>query len=130
MDNPSEEIVHRTLNHYSLISFKDAYWSLSTTEREEFHRQWLNGLCAAAQKVDIFQSTESGIDLIVWSALTADDKQDTAKFFEKYSRANNPFRHLIDLKDSCGDSPVHLSIQKRAPNRRLIHLQKHGNLTW
>jgi chlorite dismutase len=100
MDNPSEEIVHRTLNHYSLISFKDAYWSLSTTEREEFHRQWLNGLCAAAQKVDIFQSTESGIDLIVWSALTADDKQDTAKFFEKYSKANNPFRHLIDLKDS------------------------------
>ena len=100
MDNPSEEIVHRTLNHYSLISFKDAYWSLSTNEREEFHQQWLNGLCAAAQKVDIFQSTESDIDLIVWSALTADDKQDTAKFFEKYSRANNPFRHLIDLKDS------------------------------
>src|SRR6266498_4743166 len=44
MDNPSEEIVHRTLNHYSLISFKDAYWSLSTKEREEFHQQWLNGL--------------------------------------------------------------------------------------
>jgi chlorite dismutase len=50
--------------------------------------------------VDIFQSTESGIDLIVWSALTADDKQDAARFFEKSSRANNPFRHLIDLKDS------------------------------
>jgi len=100
MDNPSEEIVHRTLNHYSLISFKDAYWSLSTKEREEFHQQWLNGLCAAAQKVDIFHSTESGIDLIVWSALTADHKQDAARFFEKYSIANNPFRHLIDLKDS------------------------------
>ena len=100
MDNTSEEIVHRTLNHYSLISFKDAYWSLSTKEREEFHKQWLNGLCAAAQKVDIFQSTESGIDLVIWSALAADDKQDAAIFFEKYSRANNPFRHLIDLKDS------------------------------
>ena len=100
MDNTSEETVPRTLNHYSLISFKDAYWSLSTKEREEFHKQWLNGLCTAAQKVDIFQPTESGIDLIVWSALTADDKRDTASFFEKYSRANNPFRHLIDLKDS------------------------------
>jgi chlorite dismutase len=100
MDNPSEEIVHRTLNHYSLISFKDAYWSLSTKEREEFHQKWLNGLCASAQKVDIFQSTESGIDLIVWSALTADDKQDAARFFERFSRANNPFRHLIDLKSS------------------------------
>jgi chlorite dismutase len=100
MDNTSEEIVHRTLNHYSLISFKDAYWSLSSEQRAEFHKQWLNGLCTAAQKVDIFQSTESGIDLIVWSALTADDKQDAAHFFEKSSRANNPFRHLIDLKDS------------------------------
>jgi chlorite dismutase len=100
MDNTSEEIVHRTLNHYSLISFKDAYWSLSSEQRDEFHKQWLNGLCTAAQKVDIFQSTESGIDLIIWSAMTADDKQDAARFFEKYSRANNPFRHLIDLKDS------------------------------
>jgi chlorite dismutase len=100
MDNTSEEIVHRTLNHYSLISFKDAYWSLSTKEREEFHKQWLNGLCVAAQKVDIFQSTESGVDLVVWCAIAADDKQDAAIFFEKYSRANNPFRQLIDLKDS------------------------------
>jgi chlorite dismutase len=100
MDNPSEEIVHRTLNHYALISFKDAYWALGASEREAFHKQWLNGLCEAAQKVDIFQSTESGVDLVVWSALTADDKQDAARFFENYSRANNPFRHLIDLKDS------------------------------
>jgi chlorite dismutase len=100
MDNTSEENVHRTLNHYFLISFKEAYWSLSSEAREDFHKQWLDGLCRAAQKVDIFQSTESGIDLIVWSALTADDKQDAAQFFEKSARANNPFRHLIDLKDS------------------------------
>jgi chlorite dismutase len=100
MDNTSEEIVHRTLNHYSLISFKEAYWSLSSEAREDFHRQWLDGLCRAAQTVDIFQSTESGFDLIVWSALTADDKQDAAQFFEKSARANNSFRHLIDLKDS------------------------------
>ena len=65
MDNNTEEVLHRTLNHYALISFKDAYWTLSTQEREEFHKNWLNGLCIAAQKVDIFQATESGIDLIV-----------------------------------------------------------------
>jgi chlorite dismutase len=83
-----------------LISFKDAYWSLSSQERAEFHKKWLAGLCAAAQKVDIFQSTESGIDLIIWSAITADDTQDAAAFFKKYGTANNPFRHLIDIKDS------------------------------
>src|SRR5688572_13285469 len=102
MATSNEEILqrNRTLNHYSLISFKDAYWSLSTKEREEFQRGWLNGLCAAAQKVDIFQATEPGIDLIVWCARTADDKQDAARFFEKFAAASNPYRHLIDLKDS------------------------------
>ena len=100
MDNTSEEILHRTLNHYALISFKEYYWSLSTQERQEFHKQWLNGLCTAAQKVDIFLSTESGIDLIIWSALPADDQQDAARFFEKFSQANAPHRHLIDIKDS------------------------------
>lgn len=100
MDNTAEEVLHRTLNHYALISFKESYWTLSTQERQEFHQQWLNGLCTAASKVDIFLSTESGIDLIVWSALTADDKQDSARFFEKFARANAAHRHLIDIKDS------------------------------
>lgn len=100
MDRSTEEILHRTFNHYSLISFKESYWSLSAKEREEFHKDWLRGLCAAAQKVDIFQATEAGIDLIVWSALIVDDKQDPANFFEKLAVANNPYRNLIDLKDS------------------------------
>lgn len=98
--NLTEEVLHRTLNHYALVSFKDAYWTLSTKEREEFHKKWLSGLCAAAQKVDIFQAAESGIDLIIWSALTADAKQDAAVFFEKSAFANNPYRHLIDIKDT------------------------------
>jgi chlorite dismutase len=101
MENTTtEEVLHRTLNHYALISFKENYWSLSTKEREEFHKKWLSGLCAAAQKVDIFQATESGIDLIVWSALPADAKYDAALFFEKFAVANNPCRHLIEIKDS------------------------------
>jgi chlorite dismutase len=98
----SEEILrrNRTFNHYSLISFKESYWSLSTQERAEFHKKWLTGLCAAAQKVDIFHATESGIDLIIWSAITADDKQDAARFFEKFATTNKSYRNLIDLKDS------------------------------
>lgn len=100
MNNNAEEILHRTFNHYALIAFKDAYWTLSTKEREDFHKTWLSGLCIAAQKVDIFQATESGIDLIVWCALPADNKQDAALFFEKLAVANNAYRHLIDIKDS------------------------------
>jgi chlorite dismutase len=100
MDWKMEETTHRTLNHYSLVAFKEAYWSLSAKEREEFHKGWLNGLCTAAQKVDIFQATETGVDLIVWCALTADEKTDPARFFERFAAANTPYRHLIDLKDS------------------------------
>ena len=100
MVTSNEETIHRTLNHYSLISFKESYWSLSKKEREEFHRDWLNGLCAAAQKVDIFQATETGVDLIVWCAAIADDKNDAAAFFARFTAAHNPYRHLIDIKDS------------------------------
>ena len=100
MVSSNDEILHRTFNHFSLVSFKEAYWSLSTKECEELHRGWLNGLCAAAQKVDIFQATEAGVDLIVWCALSADNKDDAARFFERFAAANNPYRQLIDLKDS------------------------------
>jgi len=102
MTMSNEEILqgNRTLNHYSLISFKEAYWSLSTKERAQFHRGWLNGLCAAAQKVDIFQATEAGIDMIIWSALTADDKSAAAKFFEQFATANNPYQQFIEQKDA------------------------------
>ncbi len=98
--NLTEEVLHRTLNHYALIAFKNAYWTSSTKEREDFHKNWLSGLCIAAQKVDIFQATESGIDLIVWCALPAGNKQDAAVFFEKFALAGKPYRHLIEIKDS------------------------------
>lgn len=100
MVSANEEILKRTLNHYSLISFKEPYWSLSTKDREEFHKGWLDHLCRAAQKVDIFQATQTGIDLLVWCALPAEEKQDPARFFERFAAASNPYRHLIETKDS------------------------------
>lgn len=99
MEN-TEELTHRTFSHYALVSFKDAYWALPSLERADFHKHWLAALRAAAQKVDIYQATESGIDLIIWSAITADEKPDAATFFEKFARACAPYRHLIEIKDS------------------------------
>jgi chlorite dismutase len=90
----------RTFNHFSLFSFKDAYWLLSSEERSQFHKDWLTALCASAQKVDIFQGTEHDVDLIVWSALTVENNQDTARFFEKNAKAMTRWRHLIENKDS------------------------------
>jgi len=96
----TEEISQRTLNHYTLIAFKEAYWSLSVGEREDFHKNWLTALRASAQKVDIFQGTENDVDLVVWSALAVNDTKDPAVFFEKFAMAMTPYRHLIEQKDS------------------------------
>lgn len=90
----------RTFNHYALFSFKDAYWSLTADERANFHKNWLAALRASAQKVDLFQSTEHDVDLIIWSALTVQDNQDASIFFEKFAKALAPYRHLIEQKDS------------------------------
>lgn len=96
----TEEISQRTLNHYALIAFKEAYWSLSVGEREDFHNNWLTALRASAQKVDIFQGTEYDVDLIIWSALAINETKDPASFFEKFTKAMTPYRHLVEQKDS------------------------------
>lgn len=87
----------RTLNHFSLFAFKDAYWTLDTKARGEFHQHWLRGLRDAARTVEIYQvfPAESGADVLVWCALPADDKGDSAKFFECFARATNPFRAYL-----------------------------------
>jgi chlorite dismutase len=100
MTSETTEQSLRTFNHYSLFSFKDAYWSLTADERANFHKNWLTALRASAQKVDIFQGTKHDIDLIVWSALTVTNNQDAAVFFENFAKALAPYRHLIEQKDS------------------------------
>lgn len=99
MEN-TDEPTHRTLNHYALVAFKDAYWALTSPERATFQQAWLAALRGCAQKLDIFQATETGIDLLIWSAMTADEKQDAAVFFEKFARANAPYRRLVEIKDT------------------------------
>jgi chlorite dismutase len=95
----SEE-TQRIFNHFALFTFKNAYWSLSAGERADFHKNWLASLRASAPKVNLFQGTEHDLDFIVWSALTVNDNQDTAFFFEKFAKALAPYRHLIEQKDS------------------------------
>jgi chlorite dismutase len=100
MTTETTEQSPRTFNHYSLFSFKDAYWLLTADKRADFHKNWLAALRASAQQVDLFQGTEHDVDLIVWSALAVKDNQDVAVFFEKFAKELNPYRHLIEQKDS------------------------------
>jgi chlorite dismutase len=90
----------RTLNHFSLYSFTDAYWSLRKDEKAAFHKDWLAGLCSAARTVDIFQNTDSNADLLVWCALEADEKGNVSTFFGKLAQVTTPSRHLVRPVDS------------------------------
>jgi chlorite dismutase len=90
----------RTLNHYAMVAFKDPYWDLMSDGRAAFHAGWLAGLNKMAQKVDIFQSAESGVDILIWSAVQVEELGATAEFFERFARACSPYRHLIEIKGS------------------------------
>ncbi len=88
-----------TLNHFALLAFKDAYWTLSSEARAGFHGSWLSELRAATRKVNVYQvfPAEGGADLLVWSALPVERKCDTAEFFERFARTTNPFRAYLQI---------------------------------
>ena len=92
----------KTLNHFALFAFKDAYWSSPAAERANFHQEWLAGLRAATQKVDIYQvfPAEESADILVWSALPLIEKCDTAAFFDRFARATNPQRAYLRITTS------------------------------
>jgi chlorite dismutase len=90
----------RTLNHFTLYAFSDAYWRLDANTKAIFHKDWLAGLRSSAQMVDIFQNTDTKADALVWCALEADDPCNASTFFEKLAKATTPYRHLIRPVDS------------------------------
>jgi chlorite dismutase len=91
----------RTLNHFAIFSFNPSHSQLSQKDRQQFHSDWLDGLLKAAQHVDLYQVYPSlaGGDILVWSALEADDSATVAGFFERFARATNPYRHLVTPVD-------------------------------
>ena len=93
------ESMSRTLSHYALARFTKEYWALPPDEKLHVQDSWLGGLREAARTVDLYQvyPTEHGSDLCVWSAIEADDPEDTARFFDAYARATTPQRRWIEL---------------------------------
>jgi chlorite dismutase len=87
----------RTLNHFALYRFKDAYWDLTTDQRQQFHTAWLAGLQEAARRVDVCQTfpAQGQTDILVWSAIPAEETQAGADFFTAYARATNPHRAYL-----------------------------------
>ena len=90
-------MAERTLNHFAFFTFNDTYWSLSSADRTGFRETWLADLRAAAPRVDVYQvfPARADTDILVWSALPADEGCDAAGFFERFARVTNAQRRLI-----------------------------------
>jgi chlorite dismutase len=88
----------RTLNHFAFFTFKDAHFVLSPGARREFHATWLANLRQATEHLDVYQvyPAQAGTDVLVWSVLNAEDPAVAAGFFERFARATNPHRHLVE----------------------------------
>ncbi|NQV31397.1 MAG: chlorite dismutase family protein [Phycisphaeraceae bacterium] len=94
--------VPRTLNHYALYRFTQAYYALPSEKKTDFHRQWLAGLSASSEMLELYQVSPASAkaDILVWSALTADDTLAAAKFFSAFARATAPYGHLVDMTET------------------------------
>ena len=90
----------RTLNHFSLFSFTDAYWMMNENAKQSFHDHWLAGLTAATTNFDIYQNTDSRADLLVWCGLNAEEPCTVSDFNEKLALITTPYRHLLRPVDS------------------------------
>jgi chlorite dismutase len=91
----------RTLNHYSVFSFREPYFNLPSDQRKQFHNQWLAKLRQAAQHVAVYQTypAQAGADVLVWSALPAEDPAVSGEFFTQFAAATNPYRKYIQPRD-------------------------------
>lgn len=87
----------RTLSHFALFSFTDAYWSRSGETRRESGATWFSALHNAAARTDIYQvfPSRSDTDVLIWSLLPLQETCDVAAFFERFLRALAPHRALI-----------------------------------
>jgi len=88
----------RTLNHFAFFRFKQGHSDLPPAERRAFHQKWIAELRQSAQNTDIYQvyPALSRADILVWSALEADDPGAVAEFLRKFACATNPYRGLIE----------------------------------
>jgi chlorite dismutase len=91
----------RTLNHYAFFSFSERYFQLDPQEKRRFHQEWLKELRRTSDHLDLYQvyPATRGADIMVWSALVADDPTVTAAFMQRFACATNPYRSFIQPTD-------------------------------
>jgi len=84
----------RTFNHFTVATFRPAYWALGQGEREAIRQAWLDDLAAGCDAMHIYQTfaASSQGDLLVWCAAREHDPGVPQRFFEASARAISPAR--------------------------------------
>lgn len=95
------ELTPKVLNHFAFMQFTDIYYSRSTSEKQQFHKDFLNSLHQTGQKFYLYQvyPAQADADVLVWSAIEAANPSDSAEFLHKFACATNPYRSLVDFKN-------------------------------
>lgn len=87
----------RTLCHFTMLSYTEAYWSESVDARKAVHTGFLRDVGQAVPRFDLYQvfPTLSNADLLLWSNQPLEGTGDPARFFECYGQAVNAYRKWI-----------------------------------
>jgi chlorite dismutase len=95
------ELTPRILNHFAFLKFRDVYYSKSALEKGQLQKGFLDSLRQSSQTFYLYQvyPAQAGADLLIWSAVEADNANTTAKFLHQFACATNPFRSFLEFKE-------------------------------
>ena len=79
----------RTLSHFACFRLGAPYWGLGRAERADLFRGLLEEVAVAVPRVEAYQvyPARAEADLLLWSAVDADDPEAPGRFFEGFARA-------------------------------------------
>lgn len=87
-----------TLNHFTALRFRDAWWELDRRHRQAFLNEGVAALSEALPRVEFYRvfPTRHEADLLVWSALAANDAAAVRDGLSALGNALSPWRRYTE----------------------------------
>lgn len=92
-------MAERTLNHFSLIRFRDPFWALSPEERARVLQEWKAALREVGERRYLYQvfPARADADLLLWCAQRLPEPNAVAHFFRAFSDAFSCSRNYLEV---------------------------------
>lgn len=88
----------RQLNHYAVFSFTNFYWQQPSKTRQAFLEELRVEIPQLAKRsflYNIFPTRSEG-DIMIWSAIQAEETQEAGHFFAKFADTTNSWRSFLN----------------------------------